>query len=930
MKKKLNEEIGRLNELMDTPIKSDGILITEQVGSLIKSIIKKYGDDVLKSKTIKDLVTSSTLTKIEKDTIIKNSKKIIDDIKKGVKNSDFEKLIVKLTDKEVKDIIDNYMVKYISTSPNLLKIEDSLILYILKRAEKEGIKDEDEIIKMYKDFLINNKEKYKLSDDVIDAMTNHMTQNNKKFDEFVENDYKLSKVKSSTISNVIGEYLPNIYKILKSGLGSFNARDAYISSLETVEYLVKNFNVKDVSSSAEAQNLIMKLKNEMSQAQEKNLPFKKVWGEIKEVFKDYPDMIQKIETESGNDSFLSIKKFIDNIDENELKSLDLKNKTTVENIKIIKGNINQWLNFKELFTLPNLLKKYGNNIFTTIIGLAYNVVFKSKVFNVLFWENFNSLKSIVKQLSKGQIRDKGFMRNLMRTYLRLLLTKKVAIVFIALCGEYFKSFDAKFLGWGIYDFENKNALERAFEETMTEWVGPFDGESDNIVKELGLWFNPFGKGILMELIGDAIKYAKAVAFTTDETEAKRKTEELGKELKSEISEKVLTPETLKTELMGLLKINDYPDIDTEPSEIGHFLESPGQCKEIIYYSDNEEIYYYAYKYGKDGKILFQKVKNDPNIVSSFIDNCGGNKWTELPILKESQINKKNIIMENEGKKFGEDNFKHWKQTFKFQHYDDEKREYVDVKIITKMDEIIDKIDQYRKKYDEDDAFVRSVIDVFNDDKSKKIDRISFNKDLANLTESVNVKGLLEVLSIIRESKELEIWTVKHYGDGNWELVKGSYNKNELQNIGKTIRDREKEQEERKNPEQGLKKKEEYSITKLKTNETEGLGGLPTKVKEKLREKISQGWTSEEPQDFLLDFYTDSDVRSAFNDKIKIYKLKPTEDFFSSLEKNSPKIIIKKGFCRSVKLGKNEVTMTDNQKNVVNHILDKCGDKFKIF
>jgi hypothetical protein len=287
-------------------------------------------------------------------------------------------------------------------------------------------------------------------------------------------------------------------------------------------------------------------------------------------------------------------------------------------------------------------------------------------------------------------------------------------------------------------------------------------------------------------------------------------------------------------------------------------------------------------------------------------------------------------MENEGKKFGEDNFKHWKQTFKFQHYDDEKREYVDVKIITKMDEIIDKIDQYRKKYDEDDAFVRSVIDVFNDDKSKKIDRISFNKDLANLTESVNVKGLLEVLSIIRESKELEIWTVKHYGDGNWELVKGSYNKNELQNIGKTIRDREKEQEERKNPEQGLKKKEEYSITRLKTNETEGLDGLPTKVKEKLREKISQGWTSEEPQDFLLDFYTDSDVRSAFNDKIKIYKLKPTEDFFSSLEKNSPKIIIKKGFCRSVKLGKNEVTMTDNQKNIVNHILDKCGNKFKIF
>ena len=46
-------------------------------------------------------------------------------------------------------------------------------------------------------------------------------------------------------------------------------------------------------------------------------------------------------------------------------------------------------------------------------------------------------------------------------------------------------------------------------------------------------------------------------------------------------------------------------------------------------------------------------------------------------------------------KFGEDNFKHWKDTFKFQSYDDDNAEYKDVKI--KMEDVMDRIDHYRKK-----------------------------------------------------------------------------------------------------------------------------------------------------------------------------------------------------------------------------------------
>lgn len=279
----------------------------------------------------------------------------------------------------------------------------------------------------------------------------------------------------------------------------------------------------------------------------------------------------------------------------------------------------------------------------------------------------------------------------------------------------------------------------------------------------------------------------------------------------------------------------------------------------------------------------------------------------------------------EGKKFGEDNFKHWKDTFKFKKYDEKTGQLKDVKITSKMDEIMDRIDHFRKKYDEDDSFVRAVIDVFG----TGIDVIQYTKGLAHLTEGVIVEGLMGVLANIRESKELVTWTVKHYKDGNWELVKGNFNKKELLNVGKTKRERDERQKESDNPADGLKKKEQESIMILSRDEKEGLNGLPTKIKEKVKEKLRQGWTTEKPFDFLDTYYTESEINSVFNDKIKIYKLKPSAEFFRTLAKNSSKITVKKGFCKSVKNAKGEYDLSEKEKNTLNHFISKCETKFGV-
>ena len=291
------------------------------------------------------------------------------------------------------------------------------------------------------------------------------------------------------------------------------------------------------------------------------------------------------------------------------------------------------------------------------------------------------------------------------------------------------------------------------------------------------------------------------------------------------------------------------------------------------------------------------------------------------------------IFEEKDEKFGEEKFEHWKKTFEFSSQDPETKEWKRIEketIESKQVEIEKWVDHYLKSNDEDDAFVRSVIHVFKLDKNPKnhVKKVSFNKGLAHLSENFEVGGLLRVVSVIRESKELEIWSVKYYADGNWELVKGSFNDEELKNVGKTVRERDKKEEERKKPVEGLKKKELTGIQLLNQDEKQGLTELPKQVQRKLLEKLRNGWVTEKPYEFFNEFYSVSNINTIFNEKLKIYKLNPSKEFFNSLVKNSPRIFPRKGICKVLSGVENDENINERTKIVLNHILQKCQTKFK--
>lgn len=302
----------------------------------------------------------------------------------------------------------------------------------------------------------------------------------------------------------------------------------------------------------------------------------------------------------------------------------------------------------------------------------------------------------------------------------------------------------------------------------------------------------------------------------------------------------------------------------------------------------------------------------------FVDqNMGG-------IKTESIIKKiRKILMENSGKKFGEDNFKHWKDTFTFKAADEKNPgQYKEVKI--NMEDVMDRINHFRKKYDEDDAFVRAVIDTHED-----VVKVMFTKDLAHLQENFKPKGLAIILQQIRESRgEMEIWSVARPANGNWFLVKGDYTPNQLANMDLEKNEPQpKEKEVDSRTEDDLKKKEELAIEKLKNNEKDGIEELPKQVRDKVREKLSKGWTTEEPFFAFEQFYEVSEINTVFNDKIKIYKLEPSDEFFRVLVKESASVRIKKGFCKSLKDLKNTKGLVEREQNVLNHFIEKCENKY---
>ena len=308
-------------------------------------------------------------------------------------------------------------------------------------------------------------------------------------------------------------------------------------------------------------------------------------------------------------------------------------------------------------------------------------------------------------------------------------------------------------------------------------------------------------------------------------------------------------------------------------------------------------------------------------VETFLEKINKAKEkTGLPENKFISSLYKKIIMENTPRtKFGEDNFKHWKDTFVFKSEDEKNPgQFKQVKI--NMEDVMDRINHYRKKYDEDDAFVRAVLDTHDN-----VVKVMYTKDLADISESARPRGLALVL---RENRgELEIFSVSRPANGNWFLVKGDYTPSQLANM-----DLEKKEPEDKEPkklsktEDDLKKKEEESITLLKRNEKEGLLDLPRKVKQKLKEKISKGWTTEEPPSYLMDFYTTSEVNSVFNDPIEIFKLDPSPSYFATIVKNSARVIPKRGFCRSLYMASRNEELNERQQKTISHILTRCKAK----
>ena len=323
-------------------------------------------------------------------------------------------------------------------------------------------------------------------------------------------------------------------------------------------------------------------------------------------------------------------------------------------------------------------------------------------------------------------------------------------------------------------------------------------------------------------------------------------------------------------------------------------------------------------YEKNKKSIPTRVPENKSLSYSNIIN----EYLSLNNIHQPKMrNLKSKLIES--KRFDQDDYKHWKDTFTFQAVDEKNPgKYKDVKL--NMDDVMDRIPHYRKKYDEDDSFVRAVVDTH-----ENVVRLMFTKDLANIREGYTPTGFAMILQQIREGRgEMEIWSVARPASGNWFLVKGDFTPKEL--TGMDLEKNEpadKEPKKRENSLETLKKKELTSAQGLKNDERSGFNELPKILKQKLKEKFNNGWTTEDPPKKLQPYYTNSEISSVFGDNIKIYKLNASEDFFNLMSSSSEGLPIKRGFCRSIQLSKNNENLTDEHMVTIKHILNVCKNKF---
>jgi len=333
---------------------------------------------------------------------------------------------------------------------------------------------------------------------------------------------------------------------------------------------------------------------------------------------------------------------------------------------------------------------------------------------------------------------------------------------------------------------------------------------------------------------------------------------------------------------------------------------------------------------KDGRTAEEQVSDMSNpsgweLVTEKISESTIKKIIKNILSSNMEIRKRRIFEQEDEKRFGENKYDHLYDAFTFEKYDDKTGEFKEIETDSlKHGKIKERFNDFIKRYDTDDAFVRAVVDTHED-----IARIKYLKDQANISEAYLATGLALVLNAIRESRgEYEIFSVSR-SNGNWHLVKGDFNQKEMSKMKLTKQiPPEKQPKKKENGVESLKKKELTGITLLNQDEKKGLGELPMQIKRKVLEKLRSGWVTEKPYEFLKEFYSVSDINSVFNDKIKIYKLNPTKEFFESLSQNSPRVFIRKGFCKSLNVIKNTKISSESGEKVFKHILDKCQTKFK--
>jgi hypothetical protein len=274
----------------------------------------------------------------------------------------------------------------------------------------------------------------------------------------------------------------------------------------------------------------------------------------------------------------------------------------------------------------------------------------------------------------------------------------------------------------------------------------------------------------------------------------------------------------------------------------------------------------------------------------------------------------------------------------------ESGKYTDVKI--KMDSVMDRMPHWRKKYKkqcedidncdddgEDDSFVRAVIDTH-----PEVVRVLFTKGMAHLTSSDDQEDLNEslhgLLAFLRESKnvEVEVWSVYRHPsspDKIWSLVKGDYKPKELSSMDKKMQQSPGNSvEKKKDSLSELKKKESEAIRLLSIDEKKGLMELPIKVRNRVKEMVKKGWTTEKPSDSLMSYYKEDEVDSVFEEPIKVYKLKPNQTFFNFIKSQKSDDEIKRGFCRSIYYIEKEFDLPKEVSSKIDDILNKCENKLE--